>query len=129
LATYVVLAAGSVDVDATMTKFEGDLVKFCAERELEGSQIGDAVHSVFDSHVGQHIAMPALVSLTLTKLGAQPANWALMTERVQEFVRSDSSLYIGRGKGGGVSRRADLSKEELEKIAAQEAKAAAKAAK
>jgi hypothetical protein len=130
LASYVVRDSnGAVDVSATLDKFQDDLETYQAERETELGTIGDAVHAVFATHKGASINMPALTSLTLTKLSVQPENFATLSERVQDYVRTNPEFHIGKGKGGGVILRADATAEKLAKIAESEAKAAAKAAK
>jgi hypothetical protein len=115
LSSYVVRAEdGSIDLDATCTKFAGDLLKYQAERETEAEVVGAAVHAVFDQFKGARLNMPAVTSLALQKLNVQPENFKTLSERVQGYIRdhageqgSGSLFGIGRGKGGGVIRWAD----------------------
>jgi hypothetical protein len=130
LSSYIVRASsGSIDHDATCSKFADDLVKYEAERETELETIALAVNTVFDTHKGASINMPALTSLALRELNAQPSNFAALTERVQEYVRDNAdrtekkdkegkvvqvaeaprtrAFCIGKGKGGGVKRWCD----------------------
>jgi hypothetical protein len=123
--TFFIVRDGSgvVDLEASNDKFQSELVKYCAERETEQETIAEAVHACFDQYKGVRINMPALCTFTLTKLNAQPENHKVLTERVMEFVRSQSqgkaaddgtvenptsTFLIGKGKGGGVARRCDL---------------------
>lgn len=114
LHNYVVRGSdGSVDTDATLAKFESTLSAYIVERETEQSTIAAAVGAVFDAHKGTAINMPALTSLTVQRLNAQPENFKTLSERVQSYVREqskgDSSMFlIAKGKGGGVSRRCDI---------------------
>ena len=108
-------ADGSCDLDATVLKFRGELEKFLALRETEDAGIAAAVSEVFDTHKGASINMPALQGFVLQKMGATPANYAVLGERVAEYVRSqagEGGIYkIAKGKGGGVKRVADIKPE------------------
>lgn len=125
LHSYVVRGSdGSVDAEATIGKFGTDLARYIAERETEQETIANAVHAVFDHYKGASLNMPALVSMTLTKLNAQPESFKALSDRVLSFVRENAqgetkdgvserpnSLFvIGKGKGGGVKRRSDIPK-------------------
>lgn len=116
LATFAVRdEAGELDLSATVAKFEGALLQYQAERETELATIGAAVNAVFDAHKGASINMPAVTSLALQKLNVQPETYKALSERVQAFVRDNASeergggiFRIAKGKGGGVSRWADV---------------------
>lgn len=117
-------SGGAVDRAACLDKFEEELVKYCAQREMEQETIAEAVHAAFDKYVGANITMPALCTYALTKLNAQPENHKILTERVLAYVREnsqgdktaeddsverpDSTFVIGKGKHGGVRRRVDI---------------------
>jgi hypothetical protein len=115
LNTYLVRAAdGSIDHDATTLKFQGDLLKYEAERETEAETVGAAVNAVFDQFKGTRLNMPAVTSYALTHLNVQPENFKTLTERVQGFIRDHSGeresgalFSIAKGKHGGVCRWAD----------------------
>jgi hypothetical protein len=110
LGEYVVRNAdGTIDVEATCQKFEGDLLVHIAERETEEEQVATAVHGVFDTYKGARINMPALVSAAVTRLGVQPANYQVLADAVHAYVRSNAGTLftIQKGKGGGVSRISD----------------------
>jgi hypothetical protein len=116
---------GSIDHEATLGKFAGDLLQFEAEQEQQSAEIGAAVHALFDQFKGARLNMPYLTGEVLRRLSATPENYKALTEKVQGFVRSQSQgetaddgtverpnsvFIIGKGKGGGVARRADLPK-------------------
>ena len=108
-------ADGSIDLDATVTKFSGDLLRFQTERELEAEAVGVAVNAVFDQFPGAKLNMPAVTSMALQKLNVQPENFKTLTEKVQGYIRdragdreSGALYHIGKGKGGGVVRWADV---------------------
>lgn len=100
---------GSVDVDATIAKFAGELQSYLNGVETLSDSIGVAVEQVFDAHKGASIPLPALVSIALTALGVSPTNFTEMSEAVADYVRSHKDVYqMSKGKGGGVRRIADI---------------------
>jgi hypothetical protein len=110
--TLVLAAGGAIDQDASRAAFNTALSKYIAEREVEQTQIAQATSETFDQYKGASINMPALASMVAQKLNAQPANFKVLSERVLQYVRDnaqgeDSLFVIGKGKGGGCSRRAD----------------------
>ncbi len=122
LTTQLVEKDGHIDQDASRAAFNTALSKHIAEREVEQTQIADAVSALFDQYQGAAIPMPALASMTAQKLNAQPENFKVLSERVLDYVRShsqgekaedgtverpDSLFVIGKGKNGGCYRRAD----------------------
>lgn len=122
--SLALLSDGTVDRDETLATASDAIDRYVAERETEETVVGEAVTALFDEYKGTTLPMPFVVQRTLVALNAQPANQAALTLRIQEHVRSNSqgekdkatkavarpdSLYvIGKGKGGGVSRRADM---------------------
>ena len=121
LTVDLVQADGHIDQTASEQAFRSALVKRMAELETEQTQIADATAELFDQYRGQSIDMPTLGSLVAQKLNAVPENHAVLSERAKAYVRANSqgkvtngveerpnSLFvIGKGKGGGCSRRAD----------------------
>ena len=120
----LVTEAGKVNQDKSEAAFRGALLKYIAERETEGTLIEEAVSALFDQYKGAAINMPAVASMTAQRLGAQPENFKVLSDRVAEYVRANSQetgsekegnlvqhpesmFIIAKGKGGGVSRRAD----------------------
>lgn len=108
--SYVVRSeSGSVDVDATVTKFAGELQSYLNGVEALSGQIGTAVNAVFDEHKGAAINMPALVTLGLVKLNVTFDHYTEMSEAIADYVRSNKDVYlISKGKGGGVRRICDI---------------------
>lgn len=106
-------AEGSVDVEATLFKAHEQILEYIAKRETEEAEIGKAVHAVFDQYPGASINMPAITSLVLRSLGAEPANFKTLTEKVVEYLRNNSGekgmaqFQIARGRNGGVKRWCD----------------------
>jgi hypothetical protein len=123
-ASYVVrFIDGSIDHDATVDKFSGDLLRFEAERETEMAVISQAVHALFDQFKGVRMNTPYVTGEVLRRLNVQPENYKTLHDKVVDFIRSSSQgktlddgsvecpnsvFVIGKGKGGGIARRADL---------------------
>lgn len=113
IAQYTVRNAdGTIDHEGTLAKFAGDLLRFEAEREVEREVIAGAVHALFDKHLGKRLATPFVVGEALKALNAQPENYKVLTEKVQDFLRTDPKFSISKGKGGGVGRVCDLPEKE-----------------
>lgn len=118
LTISLVLINGSVDKAATLQATDAALDAYIAESELEQETIGQAVHALFDRPdlaKGARLNMPYVVSQTLQALNASPANFKALSERVAQYVRdnageqgSGATFGIGKGKGGGVCRWADV---------------------
>jgi len=109
ISSYVILSAqGSIDHEGTISKFSGDLLRFEAERETENATIGQAVHALFDLHLGKRLPMPYLTGEALKSLNAQPENYKVLSDKVAEFVRTSPQFDTAKGKGGGCGRVADL---------------------
>lgn len=118
IAQYTVRNAdGSIDHEGTLAKFAGDLLRFEAERELEREVIANAVHALFDKHLGKRLNTPFVVGEALKALNAQPENYKVLTEKVQDFIRTSPDFHTGKGKGGGVARLCDLTPEQRAKLA------------
>ena len=101
-------SSGSVDVAASANAYATALTKWCAENEVASDTIEMAVEAVFDRHPGR-LPMPALLSAAVNELGATPAQFKTLTDRVHSYVSGQAKtgrLEIGKGKGGGVSRLA-----------------------
>ncbi len=120
----LVLTDGSIDLDASTQAFRSAAVRRQAELETEQEQIAEAVSALYDRFPGQAIGMPAVASMTAQALNAQPENFKVLSDRVLDYVRSnsqetgsakegtlvshpDSLFVIAKGKNGGCYRRAD----------------------
>lgn len=124
LTTSLVLEGGKIDQDKSEAAFRGALLKYVAERETEGTLIEEAVDALFTQYKSASINMPAVCSMAAQRLGAQPENFKVLSDRVAEYIRAnsqetgsekdgnlvqhpDSKFVIAKGKGGGVYVRAD----------------------
>lgn len=105
-------SSGNVDVNRTMDKFHGLVMKHQTDRELEQSTISDAVNAVFDLHPGKRLNMPCLLTAVLGVLNVQPENFGVLRDRVHKFVHDNSSnkrddnrsFRVAKGIHGGVCR-------------------------
>lgn len=127
---------GSVDVDASLTVAEDTIRAYAASQRADEETIQAALDQVFDSRPGVKMNMPFVINQTLTLMGVseQPTNYKVLNDRVHAYIsansqgktdketklveRPESRFVIGKGKGGGVGRRADLDAAEAAKLAA-----------
>jgi hypothetical protein len=102
---------GMVLLEATLKSVAESVEVYNASLVNDLETIGVAVHSVFDTYKGTSINKPALVSLTMAKLGGtDPNTFALLSERINGYVDSQVNagvLNMRKGKGGGFSRASD----------------------
>jgi hypothetical protein len=128
--TVTLVSGTDDDLAANEQAFRTSYLAFVAEREIEDTNIGDAVHAVFDQYRSASINMPALAGFALTRLNVQPENFKALETRVMEYVRENAdrhektdketglitqaaetprtrSFVIAKGKGGGVKRWSD----------------------
>ena len=109
LAEYVVRNSnGSIDHEATLTRFAGDLSRFEAQREMENETIGKVIHALFDQHKGSKLPTPFVVAEVLKVLEATPETYKILTEKVGEYIRTNPEFVTAKGRGGGVGRVRDL---------------------
>lgn len=102
---------GSVDVVASAQAYASALTKWAAENEIAGEKIENAVEAVFDQFPGQTLPMPALLNLSVAKIGGTPEQHKTLTNRVHAYVsgqcnKNTGRLEVSKGKGGGVLRLA-----------------------
>lgn len=108
IGSYVVRNGSTIDHEATIAKFKWDLLKFQAEKELEETTIGEAVHAYFDKHLGKRLNSKMVVGDVLVALNVQPENFSVLHDKVTEFFRTSPEFNTARGKGGGVARVCDI---------------------
>ena len=126
---------GTVDVAATLEQAENDIATYKAERETEETTIQEKLDEVFNSHPNVKMNKPYVVGQVLTLMGISqaPGSYTTLLKRVNDYItansqgktdkvtklveRPDSYFVIGRGKGQGLARRADLDAIEAAKLA------------
>jgi hypothetical protein len=110
---------GNIDVNLTLDKIRKILVLHIASRELERQTIAEAVDLVFTKNPNVRMNIPALVSETLKNLHVQIENFPILKQRVESFIKENSSpnrednLPLGTAKGkskaGSIFRWKDIS--------------------
>lgn len=107
----VVRAAGRIDVAASLEALEIALEAAIVAEETATAGVSAAVLAVFEEHKGQSINKPAVASLAMQKLGTVPAAFGATSDLINAYIdqnKGANGLFIVRkGKGGGVSLRAD----------------------
>ena len=108
-----------MDESATLKKFADALSTYVEEINLDNEIITDKVNEFFnkDENRGKRVPCTYFESQLLQMLGVNGSNFALLSERVSAFVKSnkgeigsDSLLHIAKGKNGGVARLSDATK-------------------
>lgn len=129
---------GDVDVQATLDAARTQIVNLKAQRETEDNTILTHLDTVFDELKagGTRGNMPYVINQVLTRMGIaqMPGSYKVLNERVHKFIQANSqgkadkvtkvverpnSLFvIGKGKLGGIGRRADLTPAAVDEVAA-----------
>lgn len=120
---------GNVNVDKTLLLAQETVLEYKAQRETEETTILGHLNTVFDTLKagGTKANMPYVIGqvLTLMNISAMPSSYKTLETRVHKFIqansqgrtidkatkqveRPESMFVIGKGKGGGLYRRADL---------------------
>jgi hypothetical protein len=105
------------DLDANVAAFRTAYCAFVAEREIEDTNIGEAVHAVFDQYPGANINLPALCGFALQRLNVQPESFKKLEERVADFVRENADRHEKKDKDGVVTQMAEPDRTRTFKIA------------
>ena len=129
--SLVVWSDGSLNDEGSVKAFVEAYESYKAEAFGLDDAISTAVHKVFDLNHGEAIPMPALIHGALNHLPNVAANYTVMHEKVQNFIRDNSDraekkdrktgeilqyaepartrqFGVRKGRGGGCSRWADV---------------------
>jgi hypothetical protein len=121
LSSYVVRDGnGAADLIATEEKFRQDLQTYVDGRAAVDAKVAGAVSAVFDQYKGAKINLPAVKTLALGKLDADPSNYSELSEALEDYIHDNAVsetnpngiFLIAKGKGGGCCRIADQAKPE-----------------
>lgn len=108
IGSYVVRGSdGTVDHEATLHKFAGDLSKYEANRETEAGALAGVIHAIFDENLGKHLGKKWFISEALRRLNATPDNWSTLEKRLETFLKESPEFDSAVGKGGGLYRVKD----------------------
>jgi hypothetical protein len=108
-ASYVVRSSnGSIDHNATMEKFMGELLSWEEVYAAETAEIGEAVNTVFDRFEGVRVNKPFVIGQVLetlrVSLGLSYGDLAAYQKKVSEYLEDESRFRSCRGKNGGIER-------------------------
>jgi hypothetical protein len=127
-------ADGLIDIDRTLLLAQETVLEFKASRETEETTILGHLNTVFDTLKagGTKANMPYVIGqvLTLMNISAMPSSYKTLETRVHKYIqansqgktidkvtkqveRPNSMFVIGKGKGGGLYRRSDLTAAEV----------------
>lgn len=142
LSSFVVRSAsGSVNMEATLDKFEQAVSQFIADRETEETQIANAIEEVLSANVGTRTNLDFVTGTVARSLNATALNYGDLKAKAADYIRQNACgekdgkpvdsktgeelseprrYFLGKGRDGGVSRWAD-------RLASKAAKAAAAA--
>jgi hypothetical protein len=107
-------ADGSVDQEATVTRFAEQLATFAEQDRIVSQTVMTALNAAFDAQPvkGVHLAMPSVVFLTMKELHLdESTNIPALQAKIGSVVRSSPEFKVVRGKGGGVVRVCDMAPE------------------
>jgi len=99
---------GTINVQASLFEIEDQLVALASKEEESLEAISNAVHSVFDDHLGATLAMPAVCSFASALMGVEPKDFVETQKAVGLWIRTSNQFKIAKGKGGGVVRLRDV---------------------
>ena len=107
----VVRVSGRIDVTASLVALESALEAAIVAEETATAGVSAAVLAVFADYKGTSINKPAVASLAMQKLGTAPGDFGATSDLVNAYIdqnKGDDGLFIvKKGKGGGISLRAD----------------------
>lgn len=99
---------GTINVQATLFEVEDQLLELASKETESLGAISEAVHSVFDQHVGQTLPMPHICSAACGLMGIGPSEFVETQKAVGLWVRTNNEFKVSKGKGGGVVRLRDV---------------------
>ncbi|MFA6270667.1 MAG: hypothetical protein WC657_05690 [Candidatus Paceibacterota bacterium] len=99
---------GTIDVQSTLYDIEDALDVLRTQESESLAAIANAVHQVFDAHLGQVLSMPAVCSIASGLMGVTPQEFVETQKAVGLWVRTSNQFRVAKGKGGGVTRLRDI---------------------
>ena len=110
-AFLVLTAAGTIDFEASLSKYQEALLEFEELNSQGGEKIASACSEVFDQYPGLNVTQfPAFV---IAKLGVSPSNYGETMSRIQSYLKANTGEYgealfgMRKGIGGGHWRWSD----------------------
>lgn len=99
------LGDGSIDLDATVEKFQAGLLEYAEKSRFDLTETVNAIEKVYNGpgmKLGSRLNCEALVSATMGVLGASPAVFGSVKERVLALVKTHPRIHQAHGRNGGV---------------------------
>ncbi len=127
-ATLVRGTDGRISIPETIAQFHNDLNLFLSKEQSDTNQIADAVTGFWEENPAlKSVSLDAIASQVFTKLSAPPGAFKDLTDRVKNYIRTNTeTFYVGKGKDGGVRLLDRMTAEEVAKAVTARAKATAK---
>lgn len=131
--SFVVLADGRIDLDASCAKYRSALLTHKAQQESDEALVGECMTDLFDAHRGANLNLDYIKSQTVQRMVKRhpdlnvPTLFSTLAGRVEEYLQSncdqpavaatetkpavdaitDRTYAKKMGKGGGFYRKAD----------------------
>lgn len=106
LNTFAVITDGTLDVAATVAKFEETLVGWAEENSSTRASAAEAVDKLFDSKpLGTRLNSQFIIVQCLTSMGvSDQAEMAKYSEAIVGYLQGSGKYNGKRGPGGGFAR-------------------------
>jgi hypothetical protein len=133
--SFVVLADGRIDLDASTAKYRNACLTYKAQVETEETLVAECMADLYDTHRGVTLNLDYIRSQTITRMTKRepglnvPSLFSLLGGRVEDYLRAncdheavpakgdkpevaaktDGLFARALGKNGGFYRKADAS--------------------
>lgn len=131
--SFVVLADGRIDLDASTAKYRAACLQLKAQSEAEDTLIAECMTELFDTYKGANLGLEYVKSQTVHRMVRRvpelnvPALHSTLAGRVEDYLhensdtdavpakgdkpevpaKTDGIYAMKKGKGGGFYRKAD----------------------
>ncbi len=109
LATYLVFTDGVLDTEATIDKFQTDMLEYYTSVVEKAEQIESALHSIFDDPKYKIARMqkPFIEGEIMRRLDVSHSNWGEMSLKVKlvlQDLKDRGVIEVPKGQGSYVKR-------------------------
>ena len=101
---------GTVNVDETVAFCFQEVQKYADLQSADQEKIREAMLSLYSDNPKMVLNVPALITLTATKVGFTGSSHGALVERIHETLKATPEIVVERGPGKGARLR---SSEEL----------------
>lgn len=99
---------GDESTEASIEKFEGELLAWKELQTKDQGRIGEACEKVFAANTSANMNKPAVVTMVLSEIGFTAGTYNALRERVETVIDETARYYTVKGKGGGLRRMSDI---------------------